>query len=303
MSTSHPDKENGPSSSFIPGGRARVLSIGGMLCLLVLSGAFYFWYNQNSQDASPDSLVGYAYAILGTLFLVLAAVFYSKRRHSHKHRTAGQLHTALQWHICFAILGLVLLAMHSFGNLNPRSGTYALYGLIALVISGFVGRSLDRFLPHLITSQVQKALTAQGEDRIETISQKLQSIVIYDKQELHALPALPFETQGPALRTSWDLAFISLEATPQELSQKNSPQRFVPDKKSNLATPGGLMPGAQEQIAALNDVQRAMQREQFYRYIIRYWRVFHILLALLTLGLLLWHLIYAAQLLLPTVLH
>jgi len=53
----------------------------------------------------------------------------------------------------------------------------------------------------------------------------------------------------------------------------------------------------------LQVVERAMQWEQFYRYVIRYWRKLHIVLALLTLALTLWHLIYAAQLLLPLFLH
>ena len=63
------------------------------------------------------------------------------------------------------------------------------------------------------------------------------------------------------------------------------------------------MPGAQEQIAELRMVERAMQREQFYRYIIRYWRRLHVALALVTIGLTVWHIIYAFQLLLPTLLH
>jgi hypothetical protein len=50
-------------------------------------------------------------------------------------------------------------------------------------------------------------------------------------------------------------------------------------------------------------MQHAMQRELFYRYVIRYWRVFHVSLALLTVGLMLWHIVYALQLLLPTLLH
>ena len=45
------------------------------------------------------------------------------------------------------------------------------------------------------------------------------------------------------------------------------------------------MPGAQEHISELQEVEQAMQRELFYRYVIRYWRKFHILLALLTLAL------------------
>ena len=105
------------------------------------------------------------------------------------------------------------------------------------------------------------------------------------------------------LQTPWDLAYISLEATPQELSREAGHFRFVPDKKSELIRPGALMPGAQEHISELKVVERAMQREQYYRYIIRYWRRFHILLALLTIALTIWHLVYAAQLLLPTFLH
>jgi len=53
----------------------------------------------------------------------------------------------------------------------------------------------------------------------------------------------------------------------------------------------------------LHEVERAMQHELFYRYVIRYWRKFHILLTLLTLALTLWHLVYAGQLLVPVLLH
>jgi hypothetical protein len=106
-----------------------------------------------------------------------------------------------------------------------------------------------------------------------------------------------------ALQTPWDLAYISLEATHQELSREANHYRFIPDKKSELMRPGALMPGAQEHMSEIQEVEQAMQRELFYRYVIRYWRKFHILLALLTLALTLWHLIYAGQLLLPVLLH
>ena len=53
----------------------------------------------------------------------------------------------------------------------------------------------------------------------------------------------------------------------------------------------------------LDEVRRAMQHELFYRYIIRYWRKFHILLALTTIGLLIWHIVYALQLMLPVIFH
>jgi len=285
-----------------------------LVALLVLgvSGAVYFWYSRTGSDPYPDSVVGLIFAIVGTLLFACAGVLYTLRRRSRK-RTIGALNSALQWHTVFAVMALALLFMHSFGNFNPRSGTFALYGMIAIVVSGFIGRTLDHFMPRLITQEVQKALTVQGDDRIAAISQKLQDIVVYNTQEVQPFTAqsqqgLPFGTthngkpgtsafsNGSA---SWDLAYISLEETPQELSRSEQHYRFVPDRKSALTQPGALIPGAQAHIAAIEDVQQALQREQFFRYIIHYWRILHICIALATLGLTLWHIEYAVTLWLP----
>lgn len=291
-----------------------------LLTLLVVSGisiALYIWYSRYGTDPAPDGLLGLSYALVGTTLLVIVALGYTLRRRS-RNRAMGKLHSALNWHICLGILALVLLFLHSFGNFNPRSGTYALYGMIALVISGLVGRTLDHLMPRLITQEVRKALTIQGEDRLEEISQRLQAIVVHNRQELHGfqtdevLPKrrnssgvevisvlnTPHSKEYP-LHTSWDLAYISLEETPQELSRDAQHYRFVPDKKSPLTGPEALIPGAQEHISALHSVQQALQREQIYRYIIRYWRIFHIALVLLTIGLTLWHIEYAASLWIP----
>jgi hypothetical protein len=318
--------ETGYSWLFFANGRAWFTRLVVILLGSGFAGASYIWYTLHSSDTSPDSIAGYTYAITGTLFLLLAAILYSLRRRSHKKRAAGQLHASLNWHICFGVLGLVFLFLHSFGNFNPRTGTYALYGMIALAVSGIVGRFLDRLVPRLIAGEVHKALTVNGDDRVETISQKLQAIVVYNSQDLRGFSPIPgakspktstslaplagpvsqdfsFAYGDQSLQTPWDLAYISLEATPQELSREAGHFRLVPDKKSELIRPGALMPGAQEHISELKEVESAMQREQYYRYIIRYWRKFHILLALLTLALTVWHLVYAAQLLLPTLLH
>ena len=278
-----------------------------------LAGVFYLWYTQSGNDTAPDSMVGLAYAVVGTIFLVVAAGLYSLRRRLRK-RAIGQLHASLNWHMFFALMGLAAIFMHSFGHFAPISGTFALYGMIALTISGLVGRVLDRLLPRLITAEVSKVLTTQGEDRIASISQKLEAIVVHNTQEElqgFRVPAPgPFNVSEPVqglypdsidykLGTPWDLAYISLEPTQQELDRVAPRYRFVPDKKSALTRPGALMPGAQEHISALQDAQSAMQREQLYRYVLRYWRVLHVSLALLTIGLVTWHLIYAAQLLFP----
>src|SRR5204862_996962 len=101
---------------------------------------------------------------------------------------------------------------------------------------------------------------------------------------------------GQSLGPSWDLAYISLEPTQQELDRNAPHYRFIPDKKSALNRPEALMPGAEEQLSKLREIHLAMQREQFYRYVIRYWRVLHVILAFITIGLVIWHIIFATQL-------
>ncbi len=305
--------------------RASVMNSGGRITLtillIVLATGFYVWYSRTSPDASPDSLVGLGYAILGSALLLMAATLFSLRRRSHRNRQIGGLRSSLGWHMCFAIIGLALLGMHSFGEFNPRTGTYALYGMVALVISGLIGRLLDRLMPRLIAGEADQALTAQGEDRIETISEKLQAMVVHNTRGLRGFATrektadstsralAPVSQAGKlsgreqALRMPWDLAYISLESTPQELSRETGSFRLVPDKKSDLLRPGALMPGTQEHMEELDEVRRAMQHELFYRYVIRYWRRFHILLALTTIGLLIWHIVYALQLMLPVIFH
>ncbi len=290
------------------------------ILVIALAAGFYAWYSQTSPDAAPDSLVGLAYAILGTIFLLMAATLFSLRRRSHRHRQIGGLRASLGWHMCFALIGLALLGMHSFGEFNPRTGTYALYGMVALVISGIIGRLLDRLMPRLIAGEADQALTAQGEDRIETISEKLQAMVVHNTRGLRGFSAEPAASatsralapisqagklngREQMLRMPWDLAYISLESTPQELSREAGSFRLVPDRKSELLRPGALMPGTQEHMGEIEEVRRAMQRELFYRYVIRYWRKFHVLLALTTIGLLIWHIVYALQLMLPVIFH
>ncbi len=280
-----------------------------------LGGAFYIWYGQAGFDTSPDSWAGLSYAVIGTLCLLLAVTLYSLRRRLRKRVLVGQLNNSLKWHVLLAVMGLIVLTMHAFGHFAPISGTFALYSMIALVISGFVGRALDHYLPRLITREVDKVLTLQGGDRIDSVSQKLQAIVVHNAQENRGIlvnpaqtrilphtPApngLPFATNGRSLGASWDLAYISLEPTQQELDHYAPQYRFIPDKKSALNRPGAFIPGAEKHLLELQEMQLAMRREQFYRYIIRYWRVLHILLAFTTIGLVTWHIIFAAMLLEP----
>ena len=202
----------------------------GLLVTVIVVGMgvlIYSWYCQLGNDVAPDSLAGFCFAIAGTICILLAATLYVIRRRSRR-LAMGKLNATLNWHIFFAVMGIAFILMHSFGNFNAKTGTYALYGLIALMVSGFVGRMLDRIMPWLIANEVDTILTAQGEDRVAHISRSLQTQAdaTYATPMRYPHPTSPAQLQdfpaevgqGPpntyyreeqSLSMPWDMAFIT----------------------------------------------------------------------------------------------
>lgn len=255
-------------------------------------GGVYQWYLRGN-DVSPDSGYGYGFAVAGTLLLLLVGVGYVIRKRLRRN-WVRMLHTMLAWHIAGGILGLALILMHAAGNFHPRSGTYALYGLIALVVSGLIGRLIDRLAPRFMAGAAVRALTSDGEERLEVLVGSLSA-----RQGTHRWRRKRAE-QPAVSGTPWDLAYYDLEpeldAIPTLLRQNTSghagadayddPRRLRHGAATSLDLAG--------ETAAL---QRATGSEQFYRQLVRVWRRLHMLLSVVTLGLILWHLEYAATLL------
>ncbi|HLZ81112.1 MAG TPA: hypothetical protein VKP04_05715 [Ktedonobacteraceae bacterium] len=251
------------NSSWITGLLTTVVVIG-------TGGSFYALYFQFGNDFAPDSIVGYAFAIAGLCCILLATLLYTLRRRSRK-LAMGQLNAALNWHVYFAIIGITFLFMHSFGDFNAKTGTYALYSLIALVISGFVGRVLDRIVPWLIAREVDN---------------------IFTTQEL-----------GTQFIAPWDMAFIAPGSKPGSIINEEDIRNFMSNKHEEPVQTSILSHQALQHIAEIRKGEQALLREQFYRYLIHYWRILHIVLALLTIGLIIWHLFYVGQLLLNAFTH
>jgi len=106
-----------------------------------------------------------------------------------------------------------------------------------------------------------------------------------------------------ALNVPWDLAYISLEPTQQELDRDAPHYRFIPDRKSDMSLVDVLLSPAEKPMAEMRRMQRAMSREQRYRRLIRLWRSVHIILAIVAVGLIVYHLIFVSVLFLPGLIH
>jgi hypothetical protein len=260
--------------------------------LLVGSGLVYVYacYLQSS-DVSPDSQHGYIFAIAGTLLLVLVGLGYTLRKRLRRARR-GLLHAALAWHIVGGLLAFLLILMHAAGNFHPRTGTYALCSLTALVVSGIIGKQLDRIAPRLAARSALKTLTSDGEERLEALVGTLDR----KRETLRALATRRKRTGEQAATGAgwepWDLAYYTLDARAEEIPSLLHHARPA----SPYPPPTGTAALASES----DEIRRAIGMELFYLRLIRVWRYLHIALSWLTLVLILWHLEYAATLLLGT---
>jgi len=293
--------EKGYPLFFFHPNRQWMVSASVSFAILAISTIFFLWSVGASDDRGGDSFAGLVFAVASTVFMFMAAIGFSLRRRARK-RYVGELNAVLNWHVCFATISLIMVFYHAFGNYNPRTGTYALYGMIALVISGIIGRILDRMMPRMIAQRVSNALTAEGEDRAESISRKLLSAVERTRQEPRSSQRSwagirnPFSWPGVSGKAGggqdlWDMAYVTRDN--QRPGRDNRQYRDARD------SPDLLYLGAQEHTAAMEQVQRTFKQETFLRGIIRFWRTFHILLAILTVGLTLWHIEYALSLVIP----
>jgi hypothetical protein len=316
----NPQQQKGYSWLFFHANSSWITGLLTTVVVIGTGGSFYALYFQFGNDFAPDSIVGYVFAIAGLCCTLLATLLYTLRRRSHK-LAMGQLNTALNWHVYFAIMGITFLFMHSFGDFNAKTGTYALYSLIALVISGIVGRALDRIVPWLIAREVDNILTTQELGTRFIASQSRNPHTQFTPIRLlpptHSPPSWPPSTIynvgaqfiapedniGTQFIAPWDMAFIAPGSKPGSIISEEDIRNFMSNKHEVPMQTSMLSHQARQHIAEIRKGEQALQREQFYRYIIHYWRLLHIALVLLTIGLIIWHLVYVGQLLLNAFTH
>lgn len=256
---------------------------------LALGGALAYGYMTylRAGDVSPDSQYGYIFAILGTLLLIIVGAGYVLRKRLWRGRF-GLLHTALSWHVVGGILALALILAHSAGNFHPRTGSYALYSLIALVVSGIIGKQLDKIAPRLAARAALKTLTADGEERLDALVGTLPH-----KRQRRRERSRPIseQTRQAASSAPWDLAYYDLSAPPEQIPALLHQQHSGRGRPAAPTTEGAL---ASEAVT----IRQQMGMEQLCLHLIRAWRYLHTALSVVTLALILWHLEFAATLLL-----
>lgn len=254
-----------------------------------------------SNDVAPDSVAGLIFASLGTGLLVLVGVGYLVRKRIRRH-AARRLHEALAWHIAGAMLGVLLIFLHAAGNFNPRSGTYALWGLIAVAVSGVIGRLIDRLCPRLAAAAAARAMAAEGEERLKVIEQKAEAAPAHSTSQRKAIGA------ATSAAVPWDLAYYDLDPEVETIPRLLTPParkdasthgvtgawRYIGPRTAQMLRNRRPIGGAvKRELAA---ARTAAGRERYYIQMIRAWRRIHTLTCIIALGLLGWHIEFAITL-------
>ncbi len=289
-----------PGYSLLGWRLSRAQRVAALITLLAGGGLaylYYVWY-LHSDDVSPDSVYGYGFAIAGTVLLLLVGIGYVMRKR-WRRQWSRRLHTMLAWHMVGAVLGLVLILMHASGNFNPRSGTYALYGLFALIVSGIIGRVLDRLCPLLAARAALQVLTTSGEERLDDLERQLGAMLSPERSRRPARPR-------PRLSgIPWDMGYYDLDPDVEKIPSlvgmgTGRAADAAPTALRDVSHAGdrGLSPREVKRQARA--IQSAMAREQFFIQLVRTWRLVHTVISLVFLGLLIWHIEYAVTLLMNT---
>lgn len=118
--------------------------------LFVCTIAFMFfigWINRNEQVWVPDYGLGYALGIVGGTLMLLLLLYPLHKRWMIFGKWLKVRHL-FRLHMIFGVLGPVLILLHSNFHLGSINGQVALFSMLIVVLSGFVGRYIYRKIHH-----------------------------------------------------------------------------------------------------------------------------------------------------------
>ena len=125
-----------PKSSAERGATEFLLTVALSAVVLVVA-----WLYRNSGNVTAETGIGYALGIIGGLIL-LSLLIYPARKRLPGLRRIGTIPNWFRIHMLLGILGPVLIVIHSNFILGSLNSQVALFAMLIVAGSGFVGRFL-----------------------------------------------------------------------------------------------------------------------------------------------------------------
>lgn len=113
-----------------------LLTVGMSTAVLVVA-----WEFRKSGNVASETGFGYALGIIGGLIL-LSLLVYPMRKRLPVLRQIGTIPNWFRLHMLFGVLGPVLIVVHSNFTLGSMNSRVALFAMLIVAASGFIGRFL-----------------------------------------------------------------------------------------------------------------------------------------------------------------
>ncbi len=105
--------------------------------VFVLTAAWFSWDEQYSIVGDADT--AYNYGLVGGLMMVVILI-YAARKRLRSMRKAGDIRYWYYFHFILGVVGPVLIILHTSFDIRSINGGVALFAMLFVVFSGFVGR-------------------------------------------------------------------------------------------------------------------------------------------------------------------
>ena len=200
--------------------------------LLLLLG----WLNRTNSNLTAETGTGYWLGIFGGV-LMLLLLTYPMRKHMKSMRRLGNIKHWFRVHMIFGVAGPVLILFHSTFSLGSLNSNLALFSMLAVAISGLIGRFLysrihmglyghRATLPLIRQELAEDRLTLSGLDPDSVIANSLSNLeqaVIKERSLPVTLLHMPLVTARISI-TRYQIR-RKLDQTARDLGKSRSARR------------------------------------------------------------------------------
>ena len=172
------------------GGAAGILAT----IALLVNGLSYYMLSAEARVVSPkhaalrpSGTIGNALGVVGAVLLLLMYLYPLRKKWKWLSKKGKTKHW-LDYHILMGLVGPVLITFHSSFKLRGVAG-FAYWSMIAVVISGIVGRYLYSRIPRKLDA-VEMSVE-EAEQLCASLARQIRAQNVLSDEDLHALLALP----------------------------------------------------------------------------------------------------------------
>ncbi len=264
-------------------------SLSALLTMLALGGVIAIaGFMSPKEFITPESGIGYYLGITGSLMMVVMLI-YPVRKRVRSLRVIGSVKAWFRAHMLLGVVGPTLIIVHTNFSLGSTNGQVALFCMIIVSLSGFIGRYLYRQIHHGLyghRATLRELQQQSGRLRENSSMQKL-GLQVIDARLATLEAQIEEGAQGPldaivfpfrqSLRTRY-LHFVVMKDLRKTLTMRASESTVIAANRDRLIKTTG------QYLSQRLRISRKVVMFRMYEKLFSLWHVLHIPLFLILVG-------------------